>query len=76
MHRKLMRYTASQVAHMLELQTTSQLSQWERGIRLPTAENLIKLSFIYRTYPNELYLEYFQELKTAVQQREFELLNN
>lgn len=74
MHRKLMGYSCAQVAKLLELQTTAQLSQWERGSCLPSVVNLFKLSIIYRTFPNELYLEYIQELKAEIQQQELKLL--
>ncbi|MEO7214188.1 helix-turn-helix transcriptional regulator [Mucilaginibacter sp.] len=72
MHRKLMRYKQKQVATLLGLHP-AQLSQWENGIKLPSTENLIKLSIIYRTLPNELYFEYYQQLKKEITDKEWDL---
>jgi transcriptional regulator with XRE-family HTH domain len=72
MHRKLMRYKQKQVAALLELHP-AQLSQWENGVKLPSTINLIKLSIIYRTLPNDLYFEYYQELKEHLKDKEWEV---
>jgi len=72
MHRKLMRYTQKQVAALLGLHP-AQLSQWENGVKLPSTINLIKLSIIYRTLPNDLYFEYYQDLKEEIKDKEWEL---
>jgi transcriptional regulator with XRE-family HTH domain len=73
MHRKLLRYNQSHVAGLLGLKSPVMLSTWEQGGAMPTAINLIKLSLIYRTYPNELYSELFQELKEELNTKEREL---
>ena len=75
MHRKLLRYSMTQVAQLLDLQSTAPLSQWEKGIVMPSVLNLIKLSLLYRTYPNELYPEYFSDLMKLLREKEQELLN-
>jgi transcriptional regulator with XRE-family HTH domain len=72
MHRKLMRYKQKQVAALLGLHP-AQLSQWENGVKLPSTINLIKLSIIYRTLPNDLYFEYYQDLKEQLKDKEWEL---
>jgi len=42
------------------------ISRWERGVTMPSTENLLKLSILYKTLVNELYYhlgkEYQQEL--------------
>jgi transcriptional regulator with XRE-family HTH domain len=73
LHRKIARYTQSHVAQLLGLKSTVMLSAWEQGDAMPTAINLIKLSLIYRTYPNELYSQLFQELKEALTIQELEV---
>jgi transcriptional regulator with XRE-family HTH domain len=75
MHRKLMRYSQKQVAHLLGLHP-AQLSQWENGLKLPNTLNLIKLSIIYRALPTELYFEYFQEIREHIKNKEWELFGN
>lgn len=72
MHRKLMRYKQKQVAALLQIHP-AQLSQWENGVKLPSTINLIKLSIIYRTLPNDLYFEYYQELKEHLKNQELEM---
>jgi len=71
-HRKRMRYKQKQVAALLSLHP-AQLSQWENGVKLPSTENLIKLSIIYRTLPTELYFEYYQQLKKEITDKEWEV---
>lgn len=66
MHRRLMGFRQRHVARLLGLYDTKPLSLWEKGLAMPSAVNLIKLSIIYRTYPNELYLELFSELRKEV----------
>lgn len=56
-HRKLLRYTQKDVARLLHLHDTSQICRWEKGLSLPNTTNLLKLSIIYRTFPNELYFD-------------------
>ena len=75
MHRKLMGFTMTQVALLLELHNTAPLSEWERGTKLPSAINLINLSIIYRTYPNELYPEFFYAQYKILRKREGDLFN-
>lgn len=71
MHRKLMRYSQRQVAGLLDIHV-SQLSLWENGVMLPNSNNLIRLSIIYHTIPNELYFEYFQEQKEDLKAKQWE----
>jgi transcriptional regulator with XRE-family HTH domain len=72
MHRKMMGYKQKEVAVLLGLYNTSPLSEWENGISMPNAHNLIKLSILYRTYVNELYVEYCQEVRALLQTKAFE----
>ena len=63
MHRRLHGLQQDYVAALLGFQTATQLSQWESGRDIPSGTNLLKLGIIYNTFPNELYFEYYQELK-------------
>jgi len=74
MHRKLMRLSRLQVAEILQLHNTEPLSAWEKGTKFPSTINLINLSIIYRTYPNELYPEYFSQQIKLLRQKEQEVL--
>ena len=67
-----MRYKQKQVAKILGLNTRIPLSEWEKGRKLPSAKHLLQLSVVYRTYPNELYYEYMQELKKELNEQEWD----
>ncbi|HEY8784810.1 MAG TPA: helix-turn-helix transcriptional regulator [Mucilaginibacter sp.] len=75
MHRKMMGYKQKEVAKLLGLYSTSPLSEWENGANMPSSRYLIKLSILYRTYVNELYPEYFQEVRESLHSKEFEVFH-
>ncbi len=58
-----MGYKQKDVALILGHKSSTRLSQWEKGIALPSVINLLKLSFIYRTLPNELYPNLTQKIE-------------
>jgi len=70
LHRKTMGYTQKQVASLLGLHDSVPISMWEKGALLPSTINLIKLSLIYRTYPNELYSDVFLKLREELRKKE------
>lgn len=74
-HRKLMQYKQREVAKLLHLHDTSQICRWEKGLSLPNTINLLKLSIIYRTFPNELYFDLLVQLRHEVIIRENVLFN-
>lgn len=71
-HRKLMGYKQKDVALLMHLRDTSHVSRWEKGISLPSTINLLKLSIIYRTFPNELYYNLLLELRHKILNNEKE----
>lgn len=75
MHRKQMRYKQKQVATLLGLYSTTPISEWEQGKKLPSSINLLKLSVVYRTFPNELYAEYMHELRKNITDKEWKIFN-
>ena len=74
LHRKIMGYTQRQVAMLLGLHDSVPISLWESGAKLPNTENLIKLSLLYRTYPNELYSDVFRHHREILQAKEIQVL--
>lgn len=50
-----MGYSQEDVRKKLGLKTRSVIVKWETGSRMPSGENLIKLSTLYKTLVNELY---------------------
>lgn len=65
-----MMYRQIDVAHLLGLKDASRISRWEKGLSLPNAINLIKLSIIYRTFPNELYFDLLLQLRRELLKKE------
>ena len=68
-HRLRMGYEQLEVAFLLGLKSHARISQWERGIKKPSIENLFLLSLIYRALPDELYLELRTELRKEYEER-------
>jgi len=55
--RRRMGLTQHQVMKALGLKSPTRLSQWEKGQRLPGVRNILKLSILYKTLPDELLFE-------------------
>lgn len=53
-YRKLMGYTQKEVGNKIGVDPIL-ISRWERGAVMPSSINLLKLSVLYKTLPNELY---------------------
>jgi transcriptional regulator with XRE-family HTH domain len=62
-YRRLMGYTQSEVAFLLDIHCRARISRWEQGICMPSAENLLYMSILYCTLPHELYPDYLKILK-------------
>ncbi len=75
LHRKLWRLKQCEVAKLLGLANANPISQWEKGYKFPSTQHLIDLSNLYRTYPNELYGECFQESLQRIRAAEKALFN-
>ncbi len=71
MYRLLMGYQQKEVAFLLGLNGAGRISEWENGISKPSMDNLMQLSIIYRTLPDELYsdlrLEFVKDMKKRMQ---------
>lgn len=69
-HRKVLGYKQIEVALLLGFKDTARISRWEKGFSFPNTINLIKLSIIYRTFPNELYFDLMLQLRHELLKRE------
>lgn len=58
-HRRLMRLSQTDVAQKLHLKSSAIISRWERGKALPSLENALRLSVLYKTLVNELFWDLF-----------------
>lgn len=64
-----MGYSQFEVMFMLGFQSTSRISRWENGETIPSVKNLLKLSILYKTLPNELFYELVQELRVEIEEK-------
>ena len=54
-----MGFSQTEVAEKLRLKSSAIISRWEQGVSLPSLDNALKLSVIYKTLVNELFWEIF-----------------
>ncbi len=58
-----MGFTQNDVAYRLGLKNNTLISRWERGVSMPSAINLLKLSKLYKTLVDELYYDLGKEFE-------------
>lgn len=73
-----MGYEQSEVAQLLGFTSHARISEWEQGRAMPSAKNLLQLSIVYSTLPDELYYELRQELvrEISVRQQQLYVIRN
>lgn len=64
-----MGYEQKDIAYLLGLKSHSCVSEWEQGKKNPSIENLLLLSILYRTLPDQLYYDLRFELQKEVRHR-------
>lgn len=57
------------LAALLGLRNSRAISRWEKGYTMPSACHLLKLSYLFKTLPPQLYPEYYQELTVQMQKK-------
>jgi transcriptional regulator with XRE-family HTH domain len=72
-HRRIFGYKKKQVAFLIGIRNPADITKWERGTSLPSTATLLKLSIVYRTFPNALYQQYMHDLKEIILNREEQL---
>jgi transcriptional regulator with XRE-family HTH domain len=60
MFRRKKGLTQQEVADILGLVHRTSVSQWERGIKFPSGDDLLKLSLLYQAPDYELYADYIE----------------
>ncbi len=73
-YRLLAGYEQTEVAILLGLKSHARISEWEQGKAKPSLDNILQLSIIYRTLPDELYYDLRQEYVKEIAEREKLLL--
>ncbi len=73
-YRKLKGFRQKDVARILKLKSTSMISRWEKGTCLPNSMNIFKLSLLYRTLIDVLFIDLMRLLKEDIRKREEKVL--
>jgi len=68
-YRRIMGYSQKEVAKIFGFKSPNRISRWEKGEAMPSVKNLLRLSALYATLPNELYFELWQEVKSKLKNR-------
>lgn len=59
-----------EVAEILELNSTSMISRWEKGVCLPKPLNIFKLAVLYRTMVDALSIGLLRAMRNDVRKKE------
>jgi transcriptional regulator with XRE-family HTH domain len=73
-YRRARGITVGQAARIIGLANHSSLSRWEQGVRLPNVMNMFRLSALYRTLVDALYIDTLRTIREEVQKREAHVL--
>ena len=69
-YRRRMRFSTPDVAYLLGHQNSKTVADYERGTRLPTLINALKLSAILRTPVEFLFGELYEDLRNGIRAEE------
>lgn len=75
-YRKTAGFKQTDVAKILRLKNTAQISKWEKGKSLPSFINVCKLSILYRVLVDALFNDLMHKLRDAIREEERENLAN
>ena len=70
LYRRRMKFTPSEVAHLLGHQNTSHWSDFERGHRLPSLINALSLAIILRVPVEFLFYSLYESLRETIRAEE------
>jgi transcriptional regulator with XRE-family HTH domain len=72
-YRGMSEYSQKEVAAILGFKSTSRMSRWEKGLSMPSVENLLKLSFLYSTLQAELYADLWKSVKDELHDKKLKI---
>jgi transcriptional regulator with XRE-family HTH domain len=73
-YRRYFSFSQKDVADVLGLTDTSPLSRWEKGLVFPNISHLFRLCRLYKTMPQELYAELWDNVTVEVSKAQVSLL--
>jgi len=68
-YRRISRLKQKEVEKIFGFKNSSQISQWEKGYCFPNIVNLFKLSIIYHTMPDTLFLDLMRKLREEMKEQ-------
>lgn len=69
-YRKISGLKQKEVANILGLKSTSRISRWEKGMSIPNFITILKLSVLYRTLIDSLFIDHLRELRKEIREKE------
>lgn len=69
-----MGFSQEDIRKYLRLESAAMISKWENGSRMPSGENLLKLSALYKTLVNDLYYTLAKEFQAELFPAESEVI--
>jgi transcriptional regulator with XRE-family HTH domain len=74
-YRRLYGYKQEEVTEVLGLKSANRISRWEKGLAMPSARNLFKLSILYSTLADQLYSDFVKDMKRNMSKEIEELIS-
>lgn len=74
-YRRLYGYKQEEVTEVLGLRSANRISRWEKGLAMPSAKNLFKLSILYSTLVDQLYSDLIKDMKRSMSKEIEELIS-
>ena len=73
-YRRIRGLKQKDVAKILGIKSASIISRWEKGVCLPNTLNLFRLSILYRTMSDALFIDLMRDLRDDFRKREEKIL--
>ena len=73
-YRRIRGLKQKDVAKILGIKSASIISRWEKGVCLPNTLNLFRLSILYRTISDALFIDTIRDLRDDIRKREEKIL--
>jgi len=73
-YRRIRGLRQKEVARILGIKSASVISRWEKGVCMPNTLNLFRISILYRTMGDALFIDLVKELRDELRKREEKIL--
>ena len=69
-YRKIKGLKQKEVANILGFKSASRISQWEKGMSIPNFVTVLKLSILYHTMVDSLFIDHLHVLRKEIREKE------